>query len=76
MKIAARLIYYKAVTPTMDVFELPDETWREFLYAKNARRIEIVCKLRNTPWLRSHVREIAWIPLGHQNKLVEVEEKQ
>jgi len=72
MRIAVRLIYYKAVTPSMDILELDDETWRKFLYGSNRKRIETVCSLRGSEGLASYVRECAWIPLDGQNKLREI----
>ena len=63
IKIVARCIYYKAVTPSCDIVEMDWETWREFLYAKPDRRIEIVLKLTGHNYMEGKVRELAWIPL-------------
>ena len=71
MRIAVRKIYYKPVTPSMDIIDMPDEIWREFLYAKMRRRIEIVCQLTGKESVIGYVREIAWIPLYGQSMLIE-----
>lgn len=72
MRIAVRLIYYKAVTPSMDIFDLDDETWTHFLYGSNRKRIETICSLKGSDHMTTHVRECAWIPLEGQNKLREI----
>jgi len=69
MKIVARCIYYKAVTPSCDIVEMGFETWREFLNAKNDRRIEIVLKLTGHEYMEDKVRELAWIPLDENMEL-------
>ena len=38
MKIAVRFRYYKAVTPSMQVVDLTDEQWREFLLLEDAEK--------------------------------------
>lgn len=63
MKIVARCIYHKPVTPSCNIIELDDATWSEFLYAKPSRRIEIVLKLTKQEFMDGKVRELAWIPL-------------
>ena len=72
MRIAVRLIYYKAVNPSMDIFDLDDETWTHFLYGSNRKRIETICSLKGSESLSSCVRECAWIPLDGQNRLREI----
>ena len=69
MKIVARCIYYKAVTPSCDIIDMDSDTWREFLYADNKRRIAIVLQLLGKEYW--DVREVAWIPLADQDKVVE-----
>ena len=69
MQILARCIYYKAVTPSCDIVEMDWETWREFLYAKNDRRIEIILKLTGREYMEGKVRELAWIPLDEHIKV-------
>ncbi len=63
MKVVVRCIYYKPVTPSCDIIEMDWNTWREFLYAKEDRRIEIVLKLLGHEYMEGNVRELAWIPL-------------
>lgn len=63
MKIVARCIYYKPVTPSCDIVEMDGDTWGEFLYAKEDRRIEIVLKLLGHEYMEGCVRELAWIPI-------------
>lgn len=69
MKIVARCLYYKAVTPSCDIVEMDAVTWREFLSAKNDRRIEIVLKLTGCENMEGEVRELAWIPLDENMDL-------
>lgn len=71
MRVALRCIYYKAVAPSMDIVEMPSETWTAFLHGDNLKRIEIAAKLLNREYLYESVREIAWIPLDNQNRLFE-----
>lgn len=63
MKVVVRCIYYKAVTPSCDIIDMDNETWREFLYAKDRRRIEIAMKLLGEEEMETYVRELAWIPI-------------
>ena len=69
MKVVARCIYYKPVTPSCDIVEMDEETWRAFLYAKNKRRLEIILKLTGKEYMEGYVRELAWIPLDENMKL-------
>jgi len=69
MRVAIRCIYYKAVTPSCDVVEMPGPIWDEFLYANAERRRTIACELTKRD--EGYVREIAWIPLANQDKLIE-----
>ena len=71
MKIVVRCIYYKAVTPSCDIIDMDFETWRKFLYAKDRERIEIALKLIGREDMVSYVRELAWIPLDGQTKVIE-----
>lgn len=71
MKVVVRCIYYKPVTPSCDIIDLDDSTWREFLLADNPKRIEIALKLLHKEEMESYVRELAWIPLDGQNKVIE-----
>ena len=63
MKVVIRCIYYKAVTPSCDIVEMDDDTWKEFLYAKPDRRKEIALKLLGKENMDTNVRELAWIPV-------------
>ena len=71
MKVVVRCIYYKAVTPSCDIIDMDFETWRKFLYAKDRERIEIALKLIGREDMESYVRELAWIPLDDQTKVIE-----
>ena len=71
MKIAARCIYYKPVTPSCDIIDMDSETWVKFLNAKDRERIEIALKLIGHEDMASYVRELAWIPLDGQTKVIE-----
>lgn len=71
--VAIRLIYWKAVTPSCDIVQMDEETWDKFRFAENKEdRLEIVLKLLHKEGMLDvyDVREIAWIPLFGQNKLI------
>ena len=71
MKVVVRCIYHKPVTPSCDVIEMDDATWREFLNAQPDRRKEIALKLLGKEEMNSYVRELAWIPLDeHINVMI------
>lgn len=75
MKVAVRCIYYKAVTPSCDIIDMDYDTWIEFFNADLTKRKAMVLQMLNSPYrTQGNVKEIAWIPLGHQNKLREVTE--
>lgn len=77
MKVVVRCIYYKPATPPCDIIDMEYDTWIEFLNADQIKRKAMVLRMLNRPNLRqSSVREIAWIPLGGQNKLREVTENE
>lgn len=69
MKVAVRCIYHKAVTPSMDIVDMPSEVWSEFLYADARKRVEIVCTLLDKKNMETSIREIAWLPIDGQDKL-------
>ena len=71
MRVAIRKIYYKAVTPSCDIVDMPENVWRQFLYGDTRTRVKLACSLLGQMEMESHVREIAWIPLSDQDKLVE-----
>ena len=69
MKIAVRFRYYKAVTPSMQVVDLTDEQWREFLLLEDAeKRHDYMIKLLGKEYLDT--KELWWIPLDGQDMLV------
>ena len=57
MRIALRCIYYKAVTPSCDIVDMDDATWKEFLHTGGNKRKEIALKLLDKEWLMSYVRK-------------------
>ena len=74
IRIVVRCINHYPITPTCDIIDLEWETWREFLFADQYRRIEIVCSVLNSNsaiWQPDKIREVAWIPLENQDKLIE-----
>jgi len=73
MKIAVRCIYYKAVTPSCDIIDLPYDQWMDFLHGDNDTRRKIVCRVLDKEYMSTYIREIAWIPLADQNKLAVIE---
>ena len=73
MKIVVRCIYNKPVTPSCDIIDMDDETWREFLHVVR-RRKELVLQILGRENLSHDIREIAWIPLDNQDKVGIIEE--
>lgn len=71
MKVVVRCIYYKPVTPSCDIIDMDDNTWRGFLLADKRKRIEVALKLLHKEDMESYVSELAWIPLDGQNKVIE-----
>jgi len=71
MKICARFIWRKPVTPSCHILDLSDEDWSRFLKASNDKRADIVCELLGRESLRQYVKELTWIPLYGQHLLVE-----
>ncbi len=68
MRIAVRFRYYKAVTPSMEIVDLTDEQWREFLLLEDAKkRHDYMIKLLGKEYLDT--KELWWIPLDDQDKL-------
>ena len=58
MRVAIRCIYQKAVTPSCDIVYMDKETWDRF-------RFEIGKEQMDT-----YIKEIVWIPLDNQDKLL------
>lgn len=68
MRIAVRFRYYKAVTPSMEIVDLTDQQWREFLLLEDAKkRHDYMIKLLGKEYLDT--KELWWIPLDDQDKL-------
>ena len=73
MRIAVRFRYYKAVTPSMEIVDLTDEQWREFLLLEDAKkRHDYMIKLLGKEYLDT--KELWWIPLDDQDKWTICEE--
>ena len=70
MKVVVRCIYYKAVTPSCDIIDMDNDTWRKFFLSTASQRKELALRLLKKEHLS--VKEIAWIPLDGQDKIVEV----
>ena len=70
MKLAVRFIYYKAVTPSMDIVTLTLDEWHEFYQMKDPlQRRDFMINRLGRKYLLGKVRELCWIPLNHQTKL-------
>lgn len=67
MRIAVRFRYYKAVTPSMEIVDLTDQQWRDFLLAKPEERQRLMAWFINKE--DRDVRELWWIPLDDQSAL-------
>ena len=68
MKLAVRFRYYKPVTPSMQIVDLTNEQWREFLLLEDAKkRHDYMIKLLGKEYL--YTKELWWIPLDDQDKL-------
>ena len=69
MKLAVRFRYYKPVTPSMQIVDLTDEQWREFLLLEDAeKRHDYMIKFLGKDYLDT--KELWWIPLDDQDKLI------
>ncbi len=71
MKVVVRFIYYEPVTPSCDIIDMDDETWKVFLDADLEKRIEIAMKIIGKEFGKDNVKEMAWIPLDDQGKITE-----
>lgn len=68
MRLALRFRYYKPVTPSMQIVDLTDEQWEEFLRLEDAeKRHDYMIKLLGKEYLDT--KELWWIPLDGQDKL-------
>lgn len=67
MKIAFTFLYYKAVTPESWVAELTEEQWHEFRSLTPDERKDYIQWLFH---LGTSVREMWWIPLNINSKLI------
>ena len=67
MKVAIRCIYHKAVTPSCDIVYMDRETWNRFRFGN---RKQIALELLGKQDMSSYIKEIAWIPLDDQDKLI------
>ena len=62
MRIAVRFRYYKAVTPSMEIVDLTDQQWREFLLLEDAvKRHDYMIKFLGEKQINT--KELWWIPL-------------
>ena len=72
MKLAVRFRYYKPVNPSMQIIDLTDEQWREFLNLEDAvKRHDYMIKFLGKEYLDT--KELWWIPLDDQSILKVVE---
>ncbi len=67
MKIAVRCIYHKAVTPSCDIIEMDTETWNRF---RSGNRKQIVLEILHKEKMAEYIKEVVWIPLDGQDKLL------
>lgn len=69
MKVAIRCIYNKAVKPSCDIVYMDKETWDRFRFELQNRR-QIALKLLGKEQMDTYIKEIVWIPLDNQDKLL------
>ena len=69
MKVAIRCIYNKAVKPSCDIVYMDKETWDRFRFELHNRR-QIALKLLGKEQMDTYIKEIVWIPLDNQDKLL------
>ena len=67
MKVAIRCIYHKAVTPSCDIVYMDNETWNRFRFGN---RKQIALELLGKENMDSYIKEVVWIPLDGQDKLL------
>ncbi len=64
MKLAVRFRYYKAVTPSLHLVELPSDEWRKFLgMEKPQERFDFMINFLHEERMRGYIKEMFWIPL-------------
>ena len=70
MKLAVRFRYYKPVTPSLHLVELPFDEWRKFLgMEKPQERFDYMIKFLNEERMRGYIKEMFWIPLEDNMEL-------
>ena len=69
MKVAIRCIYHKAVTPSCDIMYMDRETWDRFRFEVRNRK-QIALELLGKQNMDSYIKEVVWIPLDGQEKLL------
>lgn len=69
MKVAIRCIYHKAVTPSCDILYMDKETWDCFRFNVKERK-SIALKMLGKEHMDSYIKEVVWIPLDGQEKLL------
>ena len=69
MKVAIRCIYNKPVTPSCDIVYMDMETWNRFRIEVRNRK-QIALELLGKQDMDSYIKEIVWIPLDGQDKLI------
>lgn len=67
MKIAIRCIYHKAVTPSCDIVYMNNEIWDRFRFGN---RKQIALELLGKEDMSEYIKEVVWIPLDGQDKLI------
>ena len=72
MKLAIRCLYYKAVNPSCDILEMDHDTWIRFLHSAPDARKQIALTLLGMEYMSYRIKEIFWMPLDNQNKLIEI----
>lgn len=70
MKVAIRCIYRKAVTPSCDIVYMDMETWNRFRFGDSETRRQIALELIGKEDTSRAIKEVAWIPLDNQEKLI------
>lgn len=69
MRVVIRCIYHKAVTPSCDIVYMDKETWDRFRFEVRKRK-QIALELLGKQDMDSYIKEVVWIPLDGQDKLL------